>query len=181
MIKRFYILLLAIVASVGMSWAEPIPCTAADRGKVLCTDGSIYATVSEATAASKTAAAVIAYVDTENGKALALALADDGEMVWETAKTTAAAHTPAVSGGTWTLASKDDWNNMITAAGSYTALRDGFESVGGSNLQSVSYWSSTENENDSNNAWRCNFSNGLWYGGGDKVGDAYRVRACLAF
>ena len=116
--KKIFTILLALVASVGMSWAAGIPCTAADRGKVLCTDGSIYATVSEATAASKTAAAVIAYVDTENGKALALALADESvTMDWETAKTSAAAHTPAVSGGTWTLPSKDDWNNMTNAAG----------------------------------------------------------------
>ena len=115
--KKIFTFLLALVASVGMSWADVIPCTAAYLGKVLCTDGSIYATVSEASAASKTAAAVIAYVDTENAKALALALADDGgEMEWATAKTTAAAHTPAVSGGTWTLASKDDWDNMINAA-----------------------------------------------------------------
>ena len=177
MIKRFYILLLAIVASVGMSWAAGIPCTAADRGKVLCTDGSIYATVSEATAASKTAVAMIAYIDTENNKGLALALADDGEMEWATAKTTAPAHTPVVSNGTWTLASKDDWNNMITAAGSYTALRDGFSAVGGTNMQEDAYWSSTP-END--NAWIFYFAyGGKWVDG--YVDDPSYVRACLAF
>ena len=155
----------------------PIPCTPADLGKVLCTDGSIYATVSEATAASKTAAAVITYVDTENGKALALALADDGEMDWATAKTTAPAHTPAVSGGTWTLASKDDWNNMITAAGSYTALRDGFSAVGGTNMQEDAYWSSTPVDAY---AWIFYFAyGGKWVDG--YVDDPSYVRACLAF
>ena len=157
--------------------AGPIPCTPADLGKVLCTDGSIYATVSEATAASKTAAAVIAYVDTENGKALALALADDGgTMEWATAKTTAPAHTPAVSNGTWTLASKDDWNNMITVAGSYTALRDGFSGVGGTNMQQDKYWSSTP---ENTNAWCYYFNYGMWTDG--YVDNPCRVRACLAF
>ena len=157
--------------------AGPIPCTAADLGKVLCTDGSIYATVSEAAAASKTAAAVIAYVDTQNGKALALALADDGgEMDWATAKTTAPAHTPAVSGGTWTLASQDDWNNMITAAGGYTALRDGFSAVGGTNMQQNAYWSSTS---FMYYAWCYKFNNGEWFDD-YQDGDNY-VRACLAF
>ena len=161
----------------GGGSTDVIPCTAEDLGKVLCTDGSIYATVSEATAASKTAAAVIAYVDTENGKALALALADDGgEMDWATANTTAAAHTPAVSGGTWTLASKDDWDNMINAAGSYTALRDGFSAVGGTNMQQEAYWSSTS---FSFYAWCYRFQYGSWFDD-YQDGDDY-VRACLAF
>ena len=162
--------------------AGPIPCTAADLGKVLCTDGSIYATVSDATAASKTAAAVIAYVDTENGKALALALANEsGTMDWETAKTTAAAHTPAVSGGTWTLASKDDWDNMINAAGGYNALRDGFSGVGGTNIQKGQYWTSTESSNYSGASMVLNFGTN---DGGYFIAlyeDAYNVRACLAF
>lgn len=157
---------------------DVIPCTTTDLGKVLCTDGSIYATVSEATAASKTAAAVITYVDTENGKALALALADDGgEMEWAPAKTTAPAHTPAVSGGTWTLASKDDWNNMITAAGGYEALRDGFSGVGGTNMQQDAYWSSTPVDDL---AWIFYFAyGGKWVDG--YVDDHCYVRACLAF
>ncbi len=167
----------SLISAAGGGSTDVIPCTAADLGKVLCTDGSIYATVSEAAAASKTAAAVIAYVDTENGKALALALADDGEMLWETAKTTAPAHTPAVSGGTWTLASKDDWNNMITAAGGYEALRDGFSGVGGTNMQQDKYWSSTpENEY----AWIFYFTYyGRWAKG--YVDNPSRVRACLTF
>ena len=114
--KRTLLSLVMLIMTAVAVWADVIPATKADVGKVLCSDGSIYATVSEAAAASKTAAAVIAYVDTENAKALALALADDGgTMEWATAKTTAPAHTPAVSGGTWTLASKDDWDNMKNA------------------------------------------------------------------
>ena len=177
--KKIFTILLALVASVGMSWAAGIPCTAADRGKVLCTDGSIYATVSEATAASKTAAAVIAYVDTENGKALALALADESvTMDWETAKTSAAAHTPAVSGGTWTLPSKDDWNNMTNAAGGYAALLNGFSAVGGTNIQESWYWTSTEYWEE--DAFACRFDNGVYIVPYPKDGALY-VRACLKF
>ena len=162
----------------GGGSTDVILCTAADLGKVLCTDGSIYATVSDATAASKTAVAMIAYIDTENNKGLALALADEsGTMEWATAKTTAAAHTPAVSGGTWTLASKDDWNNMITAAGDYTALRDGFSGVGGTNMQQAAYWSSTP---ENANAWRYYFTyGGMWTDG--YVDNPCYVRACLTF
>ena len=123
-----------------------------------------------------TAVAKICYVSGSNG--LALALADEGTMNWSTAITTAAAHTPAFTGGTWKLATKDEWTNMITAAGSYTALRDGFTSVGGSNLQSDDYWSSTEY--GSAPAWRYNFDEGNW-GGSLKSDDTRRVRACLAF
>ena len=123
-----------------------------------------------------TAVAKICYVSGSNG--LALALADEGKMNWSTAISTCAAHTPAFTGGTWKLATKDEWTNMITAAGSYTALRDGFTSVGGSNLQSDMYWSSTESGSDI--AWAYYFANGEWYdlmkGNGN-----IRVRACLEF
>ena len=87
-----------------------------------------------------------------------------------------------VTGATWLLASKDQWNYMLgtSGAGSYTALRDGFSGISGaSNLQSSApYWSSTEN--GSSNAWYYFFSNGDWYYD-EKSIDAIRVRACLAF
>ena len=126
-----------------------------------------------------TAVAKICYVSGSNG--LALALADEGKMNWSTAISTCAAHTPAFTGGTWKLATKDEWTNMITAAGSYTALRDGFTSVGGSNLQSDMYWSSTESGSDS--AWDYYFVDGVdsdWYDFMKGNGNI-RVRACLEF
>ena len=66
---------------------------------------------------------------------------------------------------------------MINAAGSITALRDGFTSVGGSNLQSDYYWSSTEY--DASKAWYFHSLTGSWDKGREDVGR--RVRACLAF
>ncbi len=148
---------------------------AEDKGKLIGADGNIYADVAAATAAGTTAVAKICYVS--GSKCLALALTDEGKMNWSTAMTTAAAHTPAITGGTWKLATKDEWTNMITAAGSYTALRDGFISVGGTNMQSDFYWSSTEG--GSSSAWGYGFDDGYW--GRASKDDGGLVRACLAF
>ena len=81
---------------------------------------------------------------------LALALTDEGEMAWGAAIDACSAKNTStpVTNATWLLASFDQWGKMITAAGSGTALRDGFSSVGGSNLQSKCYWSSTEYNSD---------------------------------
>jgi hypothetical protein len=123
-----------------------------------------------------TAVAKICYVSGSNG--LALALTDEeGTMNWSTAQTTCAAHTPAFTGGTWKLATKEEWDNMINAAGSQTDLRDGFSSVGGTNMQSACYWSSSED--DSDYAWGYGFDFGFW--SSVSKGFGYYVRACLAF
>ena len=151
----------------------PLDLTSPVVGQVIGSDGKNYAYGS--LPSSVTAVAKICYVSGSNG--LALALTDEGYMDWSTAQTTCAAHTPAFTGGTWKLASKDEWDNMITAAGSYTDLRDGFSSVGGTNMLS-NYWSSTES--NAEGAWYYYFDYGGW-------ADAYKdtegnaARACLAF
>ena len=123
-----------------------------------------------------TAVAKICYVSGEHG--LALALADEtGTMNWSTAITTAAAHTPAFTGGTWKLATRDDWDNMISAAGDDATLRSGFSSVGGTNMQSYGYWSSTEYS--ASNAWFYHFGSNNW--NGNSKNWELLVRACLAF
>ena len=123
-----------------------------------------------------TAVAKICYVSGSNG--LALALADEESyMNWSTAIETCAAHTPAITGGTWKLATKDEWDNMISAAGSYSALRNGFSSVGGTNMkEDYPYWSSTKDGSD--NAWSYFFGYGIWGKNNSSVG---YVRACLVF
>ena len=159
-------------------------------GSVVTTDGNVYATAKDATDAGKTAVAKICYVG-DNGEAapnnhgLALALTDESStMQWEAAKTacnTTKNTSIPVTNAKWLLASKDQWNNMITAAGGYTALRDGFSGIAGaSNLQSNFYWSSTEDDSNNANAWLYRFSNGQWYHDSKGYGDI-RVRACLAF
>ena len=149
-------------------------------GMIVGTDGKAYAAADKDNLPTGvTAAGMVAYKSGSNG--LAIALADEAsKMNWSTANgaSGAAAHTPTVAGQTWKLPSKDEWDNMISAAGSYTNLRDGFSSVGGTNMQSDDrYWSSTDS--DSGYAWIYYFSNGKW-GNGYKDFDYY-VRACLAF
>ena len=183
--KKLFLILALLCAVAQGAWADDdIYCTASDVGRVVCTDGSIYDNVSAAEADGKTAVAMIAYLDTENNKGLALALADESDesdwMAWSTAISTCSAKTPTVTGGTWKLATKDEWDLMISAAGSSKALHDGFSSVGGTNMQWSStyyYWSSTEY--DSGRAWNYNFSGGSWYS--DLKENCNYVRACLAF
>ena len=175
--KKLFLILALLCAVAQGAWADDgIHCSASDKGRVVCTDGSIYDNVSAAAADGKTAVAMIIYLDTENNKGLALALADEGQMTWSTAISTCSAKTPTVTGGTWKLASRDEWNTMITAAGSYTALRDGFSSVGGTNLQSDPYWSSTVSYD--NLAFNYGFRYGSWYS--EHMSFDYYVRACLA-
>ena len=180
--KKLLLILALLLTAVTGAWADDgIYCTASDVGRVVCTDGSIYDNVS----AAEADVAMIAYLDTENNKGLALALADEMAdesdwMAWSTAISTCSAKTPTVTGGTWKLATKDEWDLMISAAGSYNALHDGFSSVGGTNMQWSStyyYWSSTEY--DSGRAWNYNFSGGSWYS--DLKENCNYVRACLAF
>ena len=142
-------------------------------GQVIGDNGQNYAYASLPDGV--TAVALICYVSGSNG--LALALADESEdgMEWDTAMTTAAAHTPTFTGGTWKLATKDEWDNTINA-GDYEALRDGFSSVGGTNLKSNQYWSSTKN---GDTIYDYYFSTGTWYAANDAA--PFYVRACLAF
>ena len=149
-------------------------------GSVVTTDGNVYATVADATAASKTAVAKIIYV-TSTGDGLALALEDEGQMDWNTAESTCSGKTPTISGTTWKLASQTEWNNMITAAGSYTALRDGFSSFGGTNMNAGTYWSSTDAGTfyGTQLKYGYKFNDGSWGSFGSTYGQ--NTRACLAF
>jgi hypothetical protein len=149
-------------------------------GSVVTTDGNVYATVAAASADSKTAAAMIAYVS-GTGHGLALALEDEGQMDWNTAVSTCSGKTPTISGTTWKLASQTEWNNMITAAGSYTALRDGFSSFGGTNMNAGTYWSSTDAGTlyGTQLKYCYKFNEGSWGTFGSTYGQ--NTRACLAF
>ena len=162
--------------SVSWRMAESLlNITSPSVGQVIGSDGKNYAYGS--LPMDVTAVAKICYVSGTHG--LALALTDEGWMNENEAETTCAAHTPAFTGGTWKLASRVEWYNMISAAGDYTALRDGFSSVGGTNMQSAGYWSSTVG-----NVWYWrdyfNFASGKWDYNDKDLGN-YVVRACLAF
>ena len=150
--------------------------TSPSVGQVIGSDGKNYAYGSLPTGV--TAVAKICYVSGSNG--LALALTDEGKKDWSTAQTVCAAHTAPFTGGTWKLASQDEWDNMINAAGSYSALHDGFSSVGGTNMQEDFYWSSTEYDSDDALYYDdYNYNPGEW--DHDVKESNLYVRACLAF
>ena len=173
---------LGVKAEKKKSVAEGKTLAEATVGMLVGSDGKTYAAVDKNNLPEGvTAVALVCYVS--DGHGLALALADESEkMIWNTAKSTCSGKTPAVTGCTWKLATQDEWNNMINAAGGFSALRDGFSSVGGTNMLSGSndyYWSSTTTGSDC--AWSCTFSTGNWT---DDYVDNYTtdyVRACLAF
>ncbi len=116
--------------------------TTADINKIVTTDGYVYASTGDVPT-GKTAAAKIAYVSS-TGNGLALALADEsGFMHWFAAKNACSGHTPTVSGGTWSLPTEAQWNNMMTTAGGYNTLCLNFGLEWGDNAY---YWSITETD-----------------------------------
>ena len=130
--KKILFSLVMLVMTATAAWADVIPATKADVGKVLCSDGSIYATVSDAAAASKTAQAMIAYVDDENGTALGIALEDapiadiEAGCKHNVALTVAEAFNTShpIEGGTWRLPSANDWEHMLIGCGSTSEYVD---------------------------------------------------------
>ena len=204
---RRMLLLLAVVLQVGFLSAQESHTTAtatvADIGKVVCTDGSIYATVGEAEAEGKTAAAMIAYIDTGSGTGLAIALSDeileqDGNyyitMNWEDAVAAAAAHTPAVAGGEWKLPTSEEWKQMLIGCGAEGKLQDDSLSYNGlfvklseagGYIDVYNYWSSdTPDEWNGNQyakyaAFKSNGYAFFWYS--DPISNPNYTRACLNF
>lgn len=158
--------------------------TAEDKGKLICTDGHIHAYNADAECTANRVAKII-YVGSSTGDAtythgLALALADEGAMDWNTAISTCSGKntSTAVANASWMLASQEQWQTMgaIQNSSTYYALRGGFSSVGGTNLQSGYYWSSTAS---GALAWYFRYDDCMW-GYMNNYRD-YRVRACLAF
>ena len=146
--------------------------TSADIKKIVTTDGYVYASPGDVPT-GKTAAAKIAYVSS-TGHGLALALADEmGYKTWSDAKTACSGHTPTVSGGTWSLPTKDQWTNMMTTAGNYNGLCLNFGLEWGDNSY---YWSITE---DGFKAWVLLGPMGNW----NSYSKEYnlRARAVLVF
>ena len=144
-------------------------------GQVIGNDGKNYAYASLPDGV--TAIAIINYVSGENG--LALALTDEGAMNWFAASSTCAAHTPAFSNFTWRLPSNTDWENMISGAGGYDALRTAFNSVGGTNLQKATYWSA--DQNSLTHAYGYDFLYNIQSSDNGKYTTSFYARACLAF
>ncbi len=174
-----------IEVTIAAAYTMAAAATSADKGKLICTDGHIHANGADA-ACTKARVAKIIYIGTTGdatyNHGLALALNDEAStMAWQDAIDACSAkntNTP-VTGATWLLASYNQWNYMLgtNGAGGYDALRTAFTSVGGSDLQSDGYWSSTQSSD--RQAYYFNFNKSDYYTALKTY--AKWVRACLAF
>ncbi len=79
----------------------------------------------------------------------------------------------------WFLPTAYQWKLMLTAAGSYIALRNGFSSIGGTDLKSDPYWSSSEY--DSSHAWDCDFYDESLYQSPSFKYYPFYIRSVVAF
>ena len=155
-------------------------------------DGKAYAASDKdrITAIGVTPVAMVAYVGSEtgvvgktNGLAIALEDVSSNKLSWNNSGANNDNKTAAewcngwntsnsITGGTWQLPSKDQWNNMIQGLGGASSLQTKL------GLQN-NYWSSIEHESNAGDAYRYNFGNNDWYYGNKN--DLCNVRACLAF
>ena len=158
-------------------------------GQIIGSDGKNYdanATLPDGV----TAVAVIAYVGSETGddtykNGLAIALADEADSNWSTAKSTCEGKT-AITGAKWCLPSQDQWKQMFKAngdnEGSYTGLNTTITTAGGTTLKELAfYWSSSEAEPGVKAYYVNLYKQGTVYWNNDNENYNYQVRACLAF
>ena len=176
-----------------MAEAGPTAYTLAEStvGMIVGSDGNAYAVADKDNLPTGvTAVAMVAYKSGSNG--LAIQLNDTPEeKEWDEAKTYAAG-LDAVTGGTWRLPSKDDWQNMFVgcAVAGDASAGDNMNPIAGFKAKiaatgiswwSGTYWSSTESGSD---AWDVNV-----YLDGDAYAEFYEgatsvenyVLGCLAF
>ena len=174
-----------------MAVAEGHALTSAKFGEIVCSDGKAYAAADKNILPKGVKAeALVCYVDGDHGLALAMADVKDEKMSWDNDRGANDGKTAAewctgwntshpITGATWLLASKTQWDNMINAAGSASNLSNAFSAVGGTNLQAFSYWSSTPNHGGTA-AWFYYFPSSAWqwtYLNQDDTGKY--IRACL--
>ena len=147
-------------------------------GQVIGSDGKNYEYGSVPSGVK--AVAKICYSNGTKYWALALKDDADGAMKWVDANQIAVAHQPAFSNGTWRLPTSTEWQAMRGSKSNYASLRDGFASVGGTNMASANYWGASY---DNNNATFINLNDTGITGQAPKNNDNYkfRVRAVLVF
>ena len=186
--------------------------TTDDIGKIAGLDGKIYDNADAATTAGTTAVAMIAYVgsgsDCTHGLAIALEKASSETLSWDNSGTNNDSKTAAewcsawntskpVTGGTWRLPSKADWQNMFVACavsgdasagdtmnpitGYMNKIKAAAPTPKWSGLSNV-FWTSTEYISDK--AWyvSVNLSQGNAYFRNSKKNSTTKyVLCCLAF
>ena len=140
------------------------PLSKAVVGEIVGTDGMAYPKgYKDHMPSGVSAVAVVAYKNGSSGLAIALEDVSDSQMTWcdrrskEIARLSCEAWNEsekAVTGGSWRLPSKGDWENMFKAtSGSttdYTDLNAAITAAGGKALHDVDsdnmYWTSTEDD-----------------------------------
>lgn len=126
--------------------AEGHDLTASAVGDIVGSDGKTYAAADKDNLPKNvTAVAMVAYKNGTGG--LAIALSDEGSMNWSTAKSTCESKT-AISGATWRLPSKNQWEQIFSANGgnsnSYTGLNTAIDNAGGTALVAGNvYWTTS--------------------------------------
>ncbi len=170
--------------------ARPLAeATAEDLGKIVGADGNIYDTQLAASNAGTTAVAMIAYVGSVTGHntythGLAIALSDEGSMVWSTAKSTCEGKT-AITDAAWLLPSKDQWNTMFYANGgnnaSCTGLNTAISNAGGTALVAGIYWTASSTESQLGHWIAFISGEGVINFHKDSDNNNNHVRAALAF
>ena len=138
------------------------PLSKAVVGEIVGTDGMAYpVTYKDCMPSGVSAVAVVAYKNGDNGLAIALEDVSDSQMTWcddfgkEIASPSCKAWNEsekAVTGGSWLLPSKGDWENMFKATSgsttNYTDLNAAITAAGGKALHDDDsdnmYWTSTE-------------------------------------
>ena len=170
--------------------AEGHALTSAKFGEIVCSDGKAYAAADkDILPKGVKAEALVCYVDGDHGLALAMADVKNEKMSWDNDRGANDGKTAAewctgwntshpITGATWLLASKTQWDNMISAAGSASNLSNAFSAVGGTNLQAWSYWSSTPNHGGSA-AWFYYFPSSAWQWTYLNQDSGRYIRACL--
>ena len=122
-------------------------------GDIVGSDGNAYSVAEKnKLPVGVSAAGVVTYKSGANG--IVVALQNLATMyTWSDASTAAAAYTPAVSGQTWKLGTKDELTNALTE--DYTTKYGYITAAGGTFPYGVNIWSATEYEdNPTNLAWR---------------------------
>ena len=157
-------------------------------GEIVGRDGKAYAASDKdkMSAIDVPPVAMVAYKSETAGSSLAIALEDvsSNKLSWDNTGGNNSSKTAAewcsewntskpITGGTWQLPSKDQWNNMINGLGGANSLQTKVD------LASDDYWSSTEHESNPSDAYRYNFGLNGWYQA-NRNSPSY-VRACLAF
>ncbi|MBP3757169.1 MAG: hypothetical protein J6I61_07810, partial [Prevotella sp.] len=174
------------------------PLSKAVVGEIVGTDGMAYPTdYKDRMPSGVSAVAVVAYKNGDNGLAIALEDVNDNTLSWDDSGLYNGIYTAnelcgawnesekAVTGGSWLLPSRGDWENMFKATSgsttNYTYLNAAITAAGGKALHDM-YWTSTgDDAGYGENVYSVLLEvDGAKFEGVDIESLRY-VRACLSF